>query len=105
MRLLQKSVKQWTKGVNLCEKDYVIIPINEGAPGAHWFLAIICFPGLSGPVTFDEMVPVQFYGKEKAEATIGRHNRLQMPDGIIIDKAVSEDEDKANDAFAQPIKQ
>ncbi|CAH0556439.1 unnamed protein product [Brassicogethes aeneus] len=43
-------VKTWTKTVNLFEKDFVIVPINENA---HWFLAIICFPGMDGPHTFD----------------------------------------------------
>lgn len=43
-------VKTWTKNVNLFEKDFVIVPINENA---HWFLAIICFPGLNGPQTWD----------------------------------------------------
>lgn len=39
-------VKSWTKNVNLFEKDFVIIPINELS---HWFLAVICFPGMKGP--------------------------------------------------------
>ncbi|XP_049821770.1 uncharacterized protein LOC109596804 isoform X3 [Aethina tumida] len=43
-------VKNWTKNVNLFEKDFVIVPINENA---HWFLAIICFPGMDGCHTFD----------------------------------------------------
>ncbi|KAJ8674883.1 hypothetical protein QAD02_010669 [Eretmocerus hayati] len=40
-------VQKWTKNVNIFEKDFVVIPINEHA---HWFLAIICFPGLVGTV-------------------------------------------------------
>lgn len=38
-------VKNWTKNVNIFEKDFIVIPINENS---HWFLAIICFPGLEG---------------------------------------------------------
>jgi len=49
-------VEKWTKSVNLFEKDYIIIPINEQQ---HWFLAIICFPGFHGPVTFDGLIPVK----------------------------------------------
>lgn len=49
-------VKTWTKNVNLFEKDYIIIPINEQS---HWFLAIICFPALKGPVTYDSEEPVK----------------------------------------------
>jgi sentrin-specific protease 7 len=35
-------VRKWTKKVNLFDKDFVIVPINEHA---HWFVCIICFPG------------------------------------------------------------
>ncbi|XP_056631057.1 uncharacterized protein LOC130441410 isoform X1 [Diorhabda sublineata] len=44
-------VKKWTKNVNIFEKDFIIVPINENA---HWFLAIICFPGMDGPHTWDD---------------------------------------------------
>lgn len=56
-------VQNWTKNVNLFEKDFIIIPINEQS---HWFLVIICFPRLKGPVTFDTNVPVdlQYIKKE-----------------------------------------
>lgn len=49
-------VKNWTKSVNLFEKDFVIIPINEQS---HWFLAIVCFPALKGPETMDGGVPIK----------------------------------------------
>lgn len=51
-----ERVKNWTKNVNLFEKDFIIVPINEQS---HWFLAIICFPVLNGPVTMDGNVPVK----------------------------------------------
>ena len=35
-------VRKWTKKVNLFDKDFVVVPINEHA---HWFVCIICFPG------------------------------------------------------------
>ncbi|XP_043260868.1 uncharacterized protein LOC122402282 [Colletes gigas] len=44
-------VQKWTKNVNIFEKDFIIIPINEHA---HWFLAIICFPGLVGEVSTNQ---------------------------------------------------
>ncbi|XP_059614832.1 uncharacterized protein LOC132260612 [Phlebotomus argentipes] len=70
-------VKGWTKSVNLFEKDFIIIPINEQS---HWFLAIVCFPGLKGPQTFDGGVPVKVAplvkkktsdGEKKVSVTIG----------------------------------
>ncbi|ESO02003.1 hypothetical protein HELRODRAFT_143979, partial [Helobdella robusta] len=35
-------VRTWTRHVDLFSKDFVVVPVNESA---HWFLAIICFPG------------------------------------------------------------
>ncbi|KAF3850328.1 hypothetical protein F7725_020047 [Dissostichus mawsoni] len=32
------------------QKDFIFVPINESA---HWYLAVICFPGLNGPL-FDQ---------------------------------------------------
>lgn len=36
-------VKTWTKNVNIFNKDFIVVPINENC---HWFVAIICFPSL-----------------------------------------------------------
>lgn len=49
-------VQKWTKVVDIFDKDFIIVPINEQS---HWFLAIICFPCLKGPVTFDTNQPVE----------------------------------------------
>lgn len=51
-----KQIKSWTKNVDLFEKDFLIVPINEQS---HWFLAIICFPNLTEPHTFDTNQPIQ----------------------------------------------
>ena len=34
-------VKSWTRTVNIFEKDFLVVPINENL---HWYLAIICKP-------------------------------------------------------------
>ncbi|KAL9905536.1 sentrin-specific protease 6 veloren isoform 2-T3 [Glossina fuscipes fuscipes] len=60
-------VQNWTKNVNLFEKDFIIIPINEQS---HWFLAIICFPGLKGPVTFDTHIPVELQPIKKTRKKV-----------------------------------
>ncbi|XP_077594185.1 sentrin-specific protease 6-like isoform X2 [Stigmatopora nigra] len=39
-------VKTWTRHVDLFDKDFVFVPINESA---HWYLAVICFPGAQLP--------------------------------------------------------
>lgn len=74
-------VKTWTRHVDLFQKDFIFVPINESWVSrfmifffidlwtwlllfhfspvnclnsrlvrAHWYLAVICFPGLKGPV-------------------------------------------------------
>ncbi|XP_037723454.1 ubiquitin-like-specific protease 1C [Drosophila subpulchrella] len=46
-----ERVQKWTRTVDIFDKDFIIIPFNEQA---HWILAIICFPSLSGPVAYDD---------------------------------------------------
>ncbi|XP_029451451.1 sentrin-specific protease 6 isoform X4 [Rhinatrema bivittatum] len=36
-------VRTWTRHVDIFQKDFIFVPLNEAA---HWFLAVICFPGL-----------------------------------------------------------
>jgi len=38
---MYERVRKWTKQVNLLEKDFIVVPINEKA---HWYVCIICFP-------------------------------------------------------------
>jgi len=38
-------VKRWTRKVNIFEKDFIVVPINENY---HWYLCIICYPGMVG---------------------------------------------------------
>ena len=42
-QLMHNNVKKWTKNVNIFQKDFIVIPINECD---HWFVVIICFPNL-----------------------------------------------------------
>lgn len=63
-------VRKWTKNVNIFEKDFVVIPINEHA---HWFLAIICFPGLVGKVS---IIPKNVK-EEDVNKTVQKSKRLK----------------------------
>ncbi|XP_078698709.1 uncharacterized protein LOC144926108 isoform X2 [Branchiostoma floridae x Branchiostoma belcheri] len=47
-------VKTWTRHVDLFSKDFVIVPINENA---HWYLAVVCFPGLDKEDPYPTVVP------------------------------------------------
>ncbi|XP_014218710.1 sentrin-specific protease 7 isoform X2 [Copidosoma floridanum] len=37
------GVQRWTKNVDIFDKDFIIVPVNENL---HWYLVIICFPYL-----------------------------------------------------------
>lgn len=50
-RRRHERVKHWTKNTNLFDKNFVIIPIHE--PN-HWYVVVLCFPCLTGPVVIEE---------------------------------------------------
>ncbi|XP_073983453.1 sentrin-specific protease 6-like isoform X2 [Rhodnius prolixus] len=58
-------VKGWTKSVDLFSKDFIIIPINENS---HWFLGIICFPGLTSAVRMSDNSPIANPARRKPKA-------------------------------------
>jgi Ulp1 family protease len=37
-----ERVRKWTSRVDLFQKDFIIIPVNQSL---HWTLAIVCYPG------------------------------------------------------------
>ncbi|KAK2905878.1 sentrin-specific protease 7 [Channa argus] len=41
-----QRVKTWTRHVDIFEKDFLFVPVNQEA---HWYLVVICFPGLEEP--------------------------------------------------------
>ncbi|XP_035986305.1 sentrin-specific protease 6 isoform X1 [Fundulus heteroclitus] len=76
-------VKTWTRHVDLFQKDFIFVPINESA---HWYLAVICFPGLTGPVLeknpkFESGSPAE----PQSEDSIPDHCRPLSPDGDGLD--------------------
>lgn len=38
-----EGVKRWTSKVDIFSYDYIVVPVNEEA---HWYLAIVCNPGV-----------------------------------------------------------
>ncbi|XP_028837070.1 sentrin-specific protease 7b isoform X2 [Denticeps clupeoides] len=41
-----QRVRTWTRHVDLFNKDFIFVPVNQEA---HWYLVVICFPGLETP--------------------------------------------------------
>lgn len=69
-------VKNWTRNVNIFEKDFLIIPINKNV---HWYLAIVCYPYLKEPV-YLENSKVN-YEREKNNET-NRQKQLKRSEEI-----------------------
>jgi len=70
-------VRKWTKKVNLFDKDFIVVPINEHA---HWFVCVICYPGQLGCVRSEDGAPCEVPSsqttrvkkrKKKKQITIG----------------------------------
>ncbi|XP_044266946.1 uncharacterized protein LOC123012840 isoform X2 [Tribolium madens] len=87
-------VKTWTKNVNIFEKDFIIVPINENC---HWFLAIICFPNMNGTHTMDgqpiKIEPKQSQKKKKVATSALKEKNIDP--SLTCEDADSSDKDEA----------
>ncbi|XP_029352518.1 sentrin-specific protease 6 isoform X2 [Echeneis naucrates] len=80
-------VKTWTRHVDLFQKDFIFVPINESA---HWYLAVICFPGLEGPVYEQNPLyqgPIPATADPTSEEAIPDHCRPLSPDKDGLDSS------------------
>ncbi|RCH81954.1 hypothetical protein CU098_003854, partial [Rhizopus stolonifer] len=58
-----KLLSKWTKGIDLFEKDILVIPIAENS---HWFLALVLNPGACvGSTSFTEILDDECLDKNK----------------------------------------
>ena len=64
-RMMHSQVKKWTRNVDIFNKDFILIPINEHS---HWYLVVICFPRLAACIEEPSgKKDNQFEGKVTAE--------------------------------------
>lgn len=99
-----QRVSKWNKDVDLFKKDFIIIPINEQS---HWFLAIICFPRLPGPVTADGERPVKTplvkrVKKKNAEAAAAAAQQKKMTTVTIGNTTITAMKKGKNDSIEVP---
>lgn len=81
------SLKGWTKGVNLFEKDYIIVPINEDT---HWYLAVIMNPK-AGVVNKSDSTPAFINTSKAGPAT---NNSTPTVPIFIFDSLIDRDDTK-----------
>ncbi|XP_051264973.1 sentrin-specific protease 6 isoform X2 [Dicentrarchus labrax] len=95
-------VKTWTRHVDLFQKDFIFVPINESA---HWYLAVICFPGLKGPMYEQNPLgpfPASTSAEEPpSEENIPDHCRPLSPDRDGLDSSSDDPSSGAPEASAE----
>ena len=78
---IHAQVKKWTRNVDIFDKDYVIIPINEHS---HWYLAIVCFHG-------QQLIKENGTEKEEEEE---EEDEDETNDNFVMQKTSSESSDE-----------
>uniref|UniRef100_A0A8C7IZW1 Ubiquitin-like protease family profile domain-containing protein n=1 Tax=Oncorhynchus kisutch TaxID=8019 RepID=A0A8C7IZW1_ONCKI len=58
-RRRHQRVKTWTRHVDIFQKDFLFVPVNQEA---HWYLVVICFPGLEEPQCEEGSSPASLRG-------------------------------------------
>ena len=71
-----ERVKRWTKKINIFEKDFIVVPINEHS---HWFVAVICFPGREGCSDIDTNQPVEVPERQTRAAQAQQQRKKKRP--------------------------
>ncbi|XP_025863165.1 sentrin-specific protease 6 isoform X4 [Vulpes vulpes] len=84
-------VKTWTRHVDIFEKDFIFVPLNEAA---HWFLAVVCFPGLEKP----KYEPNPHYHENTATQKCS-----SVEDSCISSPSASEMDSCSQNSSAKPV--
>ncbi|XP_067265373.1 sentrin-specific protease 7 isoform X3 [Chanodichthys erythropterus] len=75
-----QRVRTWTRHVDIFDKDFLFVPVNQEA---HWYLVVICFPGLEEPQYVKRDGSLQSDGSEglgESEVEIHGENRSNSDD-------------------------
>lgn len=77
-----KRVRTWTRHINIFNKDYIFVPVNESS---HWYLAVICFPWLEEVVyeDFPQTIP------QYSQAEESHHDSRTIDNDLHTSSALS----------------
>nr|XP_025138855.1 sentrin-specific protease 7 isoform X12 [Bubalus bubalis] len=77
-----KRVRTWTRHINIFNKDYIFVPVNESS---HWYLAVICFPWLEEVVyeDFPQTIP------QHSQAEESHHDSRTIDNDLHTSSALS----------------
>ncbi|XP_043305094.1 sentrin-specific protease 7 isoform X3 [Cervus canadensis] len=76
-----KRVRTWTRHINIFNKDYIFVPVNESS---HWYLAVICFPWLEEVVyeDFPQTIPQHSQAEESQHGSRTIDNNLHTASAL-----------------------
>ena len=77
-------VKSFNEGVNLFEKDFIVIPCLNNE---HWFLAIVCYVHLTGPVTIDGNVAVEKSATKRRKLNPDEGEPIKQPNILLFNSS------------------
>ncbi|KAF5923917.1 hypothetical protein HPG69_010346 [Diceros bicornis minor] len=80
-----KRVRTWTRHINIFNKDYIFVPVNESS---HWYLAVICFPWLEEAVYEDFPQTIS----QHAQAQQSLHSKKTIGDKLNVDGVFNNDD-------------
>nr|XP_019566766.1 PREDICTED: sentrin-specific protease 7 isoform X4 [Rhinolophus sinicus] len=88
-----KRVRTWTRHINIFNKDYIFVPVNESS---HWYLAVICFPWLEEAVyeDFPQTVSQQSQAQQSQQDNKTIDNDLHTTSVLSLGTADSQNTEK-----------
>ncbi|XP_071956317.1 uncharacterized protein [Antedon mediterranea] len=83
-------VKSWTRNIDLFQKDFIVIPVNESA---HWYVAIVCFPGLVKPAMIESNIQ-----QSASLTTISITDTSESDNPEVISSSLSTNEEETEES-------
>ncbi|XP_076603385.1 uncharacterized protein LOC143330586 isoform X2 [Chaetodon auriga] len=107
-----QRVKTWTRHVDIFKKDFLFVPVNQEA---HWYLVVICFPGLDGPKSEPWNGPNSQMGKshngtgelqeqELAQGSKSPHDNTETPPTVNHSDTMDTETEKTQEESTQDPK-
>lgn len=87
-------LKRWTKDTDIFAKDFLIVPVNQSA---HWFLFIICFPGMNEAAYLKEQIEIIVPEDIKADVVMVVESDDDAAGASVNAAAAAADDDDADD--------
>uniref|UniRef100_A0A8C5LWB0 SUMO specific peptidase 7 n=1 Tax=Leptobrachium leishanense TaxID=445787 RepID=A0A8C5LWB0_9ANUR len=76
-----QRVKTWTRHVDLFSKDFVFVPVNEHS---HWYLVVVCFPGLENAV-YEDLKKPSSYNLQSSETKNTSNRKPVSTDNVFTE--------------------